>query len=277
MEEPLSNLLNEDDAELSGPADGNVPEVLTRYFIEFKYKGTAYSGWQIQKNADSVQAHLDKALSTLFGKTIETTGSSRTDTGVHALHQAAHFEAGPIKDFGICVYRLNALLPYDIAVLSVYPVKPAAHSRFDATHRRYEYHIIQHKNPFRQGLAWFHPKPLNVSAMQQAADLLLSHTDYQAFCKVHTDVNNYNCIISRAEWTQQPDVLVFTIQANRFLRGMVRALVGTMEMLGSGKITVADFKNLLSENHRSKAGHAAPAHGLFLAEVGYGPGLRLEE
>ena len=253
-----------------------------RYFIELSYVGTAYGGWQVQQNADSVQARLNTALSTALGRETETTGSSRTDAGVHARHQTAHFDCGPVADTALLRYRLNALLPPDIAVLDLYPVKPETHCRFAALFRRYEYHIIVRKNPFLRGLAAYIPnkqgEALNLEAMQQAADLLLKYSDFQSFSKVHTDVSNFNCTVTEARWQQYPDGrLVFTIQANRFLRGMVRAIVGTLLNVGKGKLTLPEFEAVLKGKNRSLAGWSVPAEGLFLTQVGYPEGLRLTE
>jgi tRNA pseudouridine38-40 synthase len=241
-----------------------------RYFIEFSYKGTNYSGWQRQNNAVSVQQKLDEALTLILRETIESVGSSRTDTGVHAEQQYAHFDAlTAVKDCDLLTYRLNSLLPFDIAVHRVFQVKETAHSRFDATHRRYEYRIIRRKNPFLINESHIFHKPLNIQKMNEAAALLLEYKNFESFSKIHTSVNNFLCDISEANWFEKEAVLIFSIKSNRFLRGMVRALVGTLLEVGTGKKTIADFEKIIQVQDRSKAGAQAPAEGLFLVEVGY--------
>lgn len=241
-----------------------------RYFIEFSYKGTNYSGWQRQKNAISVQQLLDEALTLILRENIETVGSSRTDTGVHAEQQYAHFDTlAEITDTGQLIYRLNSRLPFDIAVHRVFRVDETAHSRFDATHRRYEYRIIKRKSPFlSDGSHVFH-KPLDTGKMNEAAALLLVYKNFESFSKIHTQVNNFLCDITVAEWFEKDNILIFNIQANRFLRGMVRALVGTLLEVGTGKKSIGDFEKIILAQDRSKAGAQAPAQGLFLVEVGY--------
>ena len=241
-----------------------------RYFIEFSYKGTNYSGWQRQNNAISVQQKLDEALTLILRETIESVGSSRTDTGVHAEQQYAHFDTiKPVKDGELLTYRLNSLLPFDIAVHRVFEVKETAHSRFDATHRRYEYRIVRRKNPFLSGESHLFHKPLDILLMNEAALLLLKYKNFESFSKIHTQVNNFLCDITEAYWFEKEDVIIFTVKSNRFLRGMVRALVGTLLEVGTGKKTIADFEKIIQAQDRSKAGAQAPAEGLFLVEVGY--------
>jgi len=241
-----------------------------RYFIEFSYKGTNYSGWQRQNNAISVQQKLDEALTLILRETIESVGSSRTDTGVHAEQQYAHFDTiKPVKDGELLTYRLNSLLPFDIAVHRVFEVKETAHSRFDATHRRYEYRIIRRKNPFLINESHIFHKPLDIQRMNEAAALLLKYKNFESFSKIHTQVNNFLCDITEAYWFEKEDVIIFTVKSNRFLRGMVRALVGTLLEVGTGKRTIADFEKIIQAQDRSKAGAQAPAEGLFLVEVGY--------
>lgn len=241
-----------------------------RYFIEFSYKGTKYSGWQRQNNAISVQQLLDEALSLILRETIESVGSSRTDTGVHAEQQYAHFDTThAVKDSGLLTYRLNSLLPADIAVHRIFEVEETAHSRFDAAYRRYEYRIVRRKNPFLSGESHIFHKPLNVARMNEAAALLLTHKNFESFSKIHTQVNNFLCDITLAEWFEKDGILIFSIKSNRFLRGMVRALVGTLLEVGTGKKTVEDFEKIILAQDRSKAGPQAPPEGLFLVEVGY--------
>lgn len=241
-----------------------------RYFIEFSYKGTNYSGWQRQKNAVSVQQLLDEALTLILRENIETVGSSRTDTGVHAEQQYAHFDiVSEIKDLDQLTYRLNSRLPFDIAIHRIFLVAETAHSRFDATHRRYEYRIIKRKNPFLNDQSHIFHKPLEIEKMNEAAALLLVYKNFESFSKIHTQVNNFLCDITVAEWYEKEDILIFNIKANRFLRGMVRALVGTLLEVGIGKRSIGDFENTIQAQDRSKAGAQAPAQGLFLVEVGY--------
>lgn len=241
-----------------------------RYFIEFSYKGTNYSGWQRQNNAISVQQLLDEALSLIHRETIESVGSSRTDTGVHAEQQYAHFDTvNAVKDSDLLSYRLNSLLPADIAVHRIFEVEETAHSRFDASYRRYEYRIVRRKNPFLSGESHIFHKPLDVSRMNEAAALLLTHKNFESFSKIHTQVNNFLCDITLAEWFEKDGILIFSIRSNRFLRGMVRALVGTLLEVGIGKKSKEDFEKIILAQDRSKAGPQAPPEGLFLVEVGY--------
>ncbi len=241
-----------------------------RYFIEFSYKGTNYSGWQKQNNAISVQQKLDEALTLILRETIETVGSSRTDTGVHAEQQYAHFDTNqPVKDCEVLTYRLNSLLPFDIAVHRVFAVEDTAHSRFDANYRRYEYRIVKRKNPFLHNESHIFHKPLNIQLMNEAALLLFKYKNFESFSKMHTQVNNFLCEITEAEWFEKDGILIFSVKSNRFLRGMVRALVGTLLEVGTGKKTIADFEKIIQAQDRSKAGAQAPAEGLFLVEVGY--------
>lgn len=241
-----------------------------RYFIEFSYKGTNYSGWQKQNNAISVQQKLDEALTLILRETIESVGSSRTDTGVHAEQQYAHFDTNqPVKDCDVLTYRLNSLLPFDIAVHRVFAVEDTAHSRFDASYRRYEYRIVRRKNPFLHNESHIFHKPLNTQLMNEAALLLFKYKNFESFSKLHTQVNNFLCEITEAEWFERDGILIFSVKSNRFLRGMVRALVGTLLEVGTGKKNIADFEKIIQAQDRSKAGAQAPAEGLFLVEVGY--------
>lgn len=241
-----------------------------RYFIELSYKGTDFIGWQRQVKGRSVQQTLEEAMATIMRQPIELVGSSRTDAGVHAEQQFAHFDfEQTIADPDKLVYRLNSLLPFDLAVRRIFPVEDDVHSRFAATHRRYEYRIIYHKNPFLINLAYSFRPGLDLEAMNAAAALLLKQDDFESFSKVHTDVKTFLCKIATAEWQQEGGTLIFRIQANRFLRGMVRALVGTLLDVGTGKKSVADFEQIILAKNRKYAGAQAPAQGLFLVEVGY--------
>ena len=241
-----------------------------RYFIEFSYKGTAYNGWQKQKNSLGVQQVLEEAVSKILRENIEITGSSRTDAGVHAEQQFAHFDyRADIADLERFAYSLNGMIPYDIAIRRVIPVHHESNSRFAATHRRYEYRITRYKNPFLINESYLLRADLDIERMNEAAGLLLTHNDFESFSKIHTSVNNFRCTITEAIWFEQADLLIFKVQANRFLRGMVRALVGTLLNVGSGKISVQDFETIILSKNRKNAGAQAPAEGLFLVEVGY--------
>ncbi|MPR32996.1 tRNA pseudouridine(38-40) synthase TruA [Salmonirosea aquatica] len=241
-----------------------------RYFIELSYKGTDFIGWQRQVKGRSVQQTLEEAMATILRQPVEIVGSSRTDAGVHAGQQFAHFDSQvPLADPEKLVYRLNSILSYDLAVRRIFPVEAEVHARFAATYRRYEYRIIRHKNPFLTNQAYLFRPDLDLEAMNAAAALLLKFDDFESFSKVHTDVKTFLCTITTAEWQWAGGTLIFRIQANRFLRGMVRALVGTLLDVGTGKQTVADFENIILAKNRKHAGAQAPAHGLFLVEVGY--------
>jgi len=244
---------------------------LKRYFIYLSYRGTAYHGWQVQPNGVSVQETLTKALATVLRcEDIEIVGAGRTDTGVHARMMVAHFDA-EIKDFSPeeLVFKLNSLLPNDISVQKIEQVKPTAHARFDAVSRTYEYHIITSKNVFLNGLAARFAGNIDLRKMNETAAVLLEYSDFTSFSKLHTDVKTNLCTITKAEWEQRGDVLVFTITANRFLRNMVRAIVGTLLDVGRGKISTNDFRNIIEEKNRCSAGSSVPAEGLYLVNVEY--------
>ncbi|MFN8355480.1 MAG: tRNA pseudouridine(38-40) synthase TruA [Spirosomataceae bacterium] len=240
-----------------------------RFFIELAYNGTAYHGWQIQPQATTVQETIEKALSTLLRQPVEIVGSGRTDTGVHAEQQFAHFDTQDRFDPVQLVYRLNKLLPPDIAIRQIVEVPAQLHARFDATYRKYEYRICRRKSPFLPNMAYFFERPLDVALMNQAAQKLLQYNDFQSFSLVNTQVYTFDCTITEAHWLTQGDMLVFHIKANRFLRGMVRAIVGTLLDVGLGKRPVATFDDIILAKDRRKAGQAAPPEGLFLTEVGY--------
>ena len=240
-----------------------------RYFIQFAYNGTHYHGWQIQPNASSVQETLNKALSVLLTSRILLMGAGRTDTGAHAEEMYAHFDYDSDIDSKILVHKLNSYLPKDIAIFNLIKVHDDAHCRFDATKRTYEYHINTVKNPFLQELSWYFNQKLDVALMNEAAKILLQHTDFQCFSKVHTDVNTFDCTIFEAYWKVENNKLIFTISANRFLRNMVRAIVGTLVNIGLHKITLADLENIIASKNREKAGFSVPAHGLYLTKIYY--------
>ena len=242
-----------------------------RYFIECAYRGTNYSGWQIQINALTVQEVIEKALSTLLKHKIDITGSSRTDTGVHAVQQVAHFEIeDEIMDCENLVYRINKLISFDISVQKIFKVADDYHSRFEAISRKYEYRISRKKNPFQRGLSYEFNGNLDIESMNEASLILFKYIDYQCFSKIKTEVLTFNCTILEAQWKEEKnDSLVFHIKANRFLRGMVRAIVGTLLEVGTGKISVSDFEQIILSKDRKKAGWSVPAEGLFLMEVNY--------
>lgn len=240
-----------------------------RYFIELSYKGTAYNGWQKQNNSLGVQQVIEEAMSKVLRQPIEIMGSSRTDTGVHAEQQYAHFDFDEIEDTDQLVYKINGLIPRDVAIRRIFAVPDDTNSRFVATHRRYEYRISRYKNPFLLNLSYVSRAELDIDKMNEAAALLLVYDDFESFSKIHTQVNNFRCAISEAIWEERGDLLIFSVQSNRFLRGMVRALVGTLLEVGKGKRTVAGFEEVIKARDRKKAGAQAPAEGLFLVEVGY--------
>ncbi len=241
-----------------------------RYFIYLAYNGTNYCGWQTQPNGVSVQSTLEKSLSTILRRPIQVTGAGRTDAGVHAKNMVAHFDfEEPITDYNKLLKGLNSLLPNDIAINRIVPVTETAHARFDAISRRYEYHIIQQKSPFHRNLATFIHFPLDIYLMNQAAQILFEYTDFTSFSKLHTDVKTNNCTIMHAHWEQTTDELVFTIEANRFLRNMVRAIVGTLLDVGQHKITLEQFHQIIRAKNRCSAGLSVPASGLYFIEAQY--------
>ena len=241
-----------------------------RYFIHLAYHGTAYHGWQIQPNAASVQETLNKAFSVLLQSEMNLMGAGRTDTGVHAREMYAHFDTDTTFDIPTLVHKLNSFLPKDIAIYDIIPVHDDAHTRFDATKRTYEYHIHQFKNPFLDELSWYFHQTLDINLMNQAAQILQNYTDFECFSKVNTDVNTFDCTIFEAHWKRgENNQLVFTISANRFLRNMVRSIVGTLINVGLHKITLDDFKKIIESKSREKAGFSVPAHGLYLTKIEY--------
>lgn len=240
-----------------------------RYFFEVSYAGTRYAGWQSQNNALGVQAVLENALSTLFRETIAIVGSGRTDAGVHCIQQFFHADIDATFDSDKLLVRLNSFLPPDIAIQSIRPVIPEGHARYSARSRSYEYRITLRKDPFLEGFAVRWHRPLDIQTMNRAAALIVGTHDFTAFSKVKTDVNHFICDVRSADWKLSGTNLTFRITANRFLRGMVRALVGTLLDVGSGKRSVADFAGIMKSKDRRKAGANAPPHGLFLKRVTY--------
>jgi len=244
--------------------------VRKRYFIYFSYNGAAYHGWQIQPNGISVQEVLTRAMRTVLRTELDLVGAGRTDAGVHARMMVAHFdmEEGLPTNFDL-VGKLNSFLPKDIAIDKIIEVQPDAHARFDAISRRYEYHIVTKKNVFRTEFAARLWNPLDFEAMNAAASTLTEYRDFTSFSKLHTQVKTNNCIISCAEWTQHADDWIFTVQADRFLRNMVRAIVGTLFEVGRGKMSIDEFRAVIEAKNRCGAGSSVPAQGLYLVFVEY--------
>jgi tRNA pseudouridine38-40 synthase len=246
---------------------------MSRYFIKLAYNGTKYNGWQIQENTpNTIQQILQEKLLMLLQESIEVSGCGRTDTGVHARNFYANFncETDLSENPQHWVYKLNTVLPSDISVFSIQKVKEDAHARFDATARTYHYYVHQHKNPFIENFSWYQYGPIDFELMNKAAEILLDTKDFTSFSKLHTQVKTNICYVSEASWMQISDnEWCFVITADRFLRNMVRAIVGTLLLVGRNKITLSAFKKIIAEKKRTEAGMSAPAHGLFLAEIQY--------
>ncbi len=240
-----------------------------RYFIEFSYDGTHFFGYQIQPHQITVQEELEKALSTLLRVPMKITGAGRTDTGVHAKKIFAHFDLeSPLPDN--FVYRLNGFLPESIAVKDIFPVAEDAHARFTATYRTYHYHISLEKSPFTVAASWqYWKRKLDINAMNEACEILFEYNDFTSFARLHADNKTNLCKIYEAHWKPVDGGLMFSIKADRFLRNMVRAIVGTMVDIGNGKWKPEDMHRIIKEENRNAAGTSAPAHGLFLVDVGY--------
>lgn len=241
-----------------------------RYFIQLSYDGTNYHGWQIQQNARSVQEEVEKSLSVIAREKVEVVGAGRTDTGVHAAFYMAHFDCNHtgMADETI-VFKLNCLLPFDIAVQKIFAVKQEAHARFDATYREYKYYLSGSKDPFTHSYSEKESRKLNLEKMNEAAKTLFEVRDFTSFSKLGSDVKTNNCAVTKAFWERKGDQLVFTIRADRFLRNMVRAIVGTLLEVGLEKITLAEFKAVIDQKDRSSAGASVAAKGLFLVDIGY--------
>ena len=241
-----------------------------RYFVTFSYNGGRYHGWQIQPNGDSVQQQLQHALTLLLRQDITVTGAGRTDAGVHARKMVAHFDCHEAVDCQQLVYKLNKLLPYDIAVSQVEQVADDLHARFSATSRMYRYYLHTTKNPFLSFTSCELHYPLDFNKMNEAAALLLDYEDFGAFCKSHADVKTTLCHVTAAQWHQtSPTTWYFEIRANRFLRNMVRAVVGTLIDVGRGRVSIDDFKKIVEGKKRTEAGESMPAHALFLEDITY--------
>lgn len=244
---------------------------MQRYFIYLAYEGTNYHGWQVQPNGVSVQECLQKALSTLLRVETEVVGAGRTDAGVHAKLMVAHFDSEK-EDLNLALLtdKLNRLLPPDISIYRVCKVHPEAHARFDALSRTYKYYITSVKSPFNRHLKWRMHGSLNYELMNEAANILFEYTDFTSFSKLHTDVKTNNCKIMQAEWNLEDETTwVFTVKADRFLRNMVRAIVGTLVEVGRGKMSLEEFRKVIEQKDRCKAGASVPGHALFLVDIEY--------
>ena len=244
---------------------------MSRYFVTLSYDGTRYHGWQIQPNGVSVQERLQEALSTLLREPIAVTGAGRTDAGVHARKMVAHFDwKGDAIDGQQLAYKLNRLLPYDIAISKVEMVSEDMHARFSATSRMYRYYIHTTKDPFQRAYSCEIHYPLDFAKMNDAARILMTYEDFGAFCKSGADVKTTLCQVTKAEWVQtSPTTWYFEIRANRFLRNMVRAVVGTLIEVGRGRLSLDDFKKVIEGKQRSDAGESMPGNALFLEDIVY--------
>jgi tRNA pseudouridine38-40 synthase len=252
---------------------------MPRYFLELAYKGTAYSGFQVQENADTIQSEVEKAFQVLQREEVKLTGSSRTDSGVHALQNFFHFDyAGNINPQ--FVYKMNAILPRDIVVKELYLMPAEAHCRFDAISREYVYRIHRFKDPFVQSTSYFFPYKLDFGLMEHAAAMVKEQTSFFAFCKTNTQVKNFNCRITVSQWLKEGEELIYNIEGNRFLRGMVRLLTASMLKVGRQQLSLEEFESFF--HNEVKCGYSVPSTGLFLKKVAFpgnyfpAPGLHLK-
>jgi len=243
-----------------------------RYFLEVSYRGTNYAGFQIQKNANSIQAEVEKALFVFFRQQFPLTGSSRTDSGVHALQNYFHTDTNIVIPPS-AIYNINSILPGDIVLKSIIQVSDQSHCRFDAISREYQYFIYSSKNPFISDRAWYYPYPLNMAILQEAAALIKGNKNFWIFSKRKTQVKNYQCIITESKWIENGEQIIYCVRANRFLRGMVKALVATMLKVGRGNISLVDLEEIIRTNNINQIDFSAPSHGLFLTGVEYTPGI----
>ena len=262
---------------------------MPRYFIEVSYKGTAYSGFQIQKNGITIQSEVEKALTIYFKRPFSLTGSSRTDAGVHALQNFFHFDTGQSliennnsnelnilkvrsreRDLKEASYHLNAILPKDIVIKRIFQVDEDAHCRFDAISREYKYYIYWNKDPFLQDRAYYFPYHLDKGKLKEAATVLLGNKDFTSFSKRNTQVNNFICTLQKSEWLTEGNRMYYCVKGNRFLRGMVKGLVGTMLKVGTGKISLDELNTVITSKDCAQADFSVPSHALFLVEVGFG-------
>lgn len=242
---------------------------ILRYFIELSYNGSSYHGWQIQPNAISVQEVIEKGLSMLLKETISIMGAGRTDTGVHASQMYAHFDTVVTFKAYDLAFKLNSFLPKDIAIHNIFKVKPDAHTRFHALSRTYLYRITLKKNVFTVHNTFYVKQDLDIEKMKEASKILFQYKDFQCFSKSNTDVKTYYCDIMRADWFFKDDELHFVIKADRFLRNMVRAIVGTMVCIGLGKISIEELHTIIKSKNRSEAGFSVPAQALYLKAIEY--------
>lgn len=241
-----------------------------RYFADIEFDGTAYSGWQIQPHSPSVQQTLEEALALFLRCKVDVTGAGRTDAGVHASQMIAHFDLETPQDSDWMMHKLNGILPQDIAVHRIWPVRPDAHARFDAVSRTYKYYVTLNKSAFHREYSWYLVNEPDFGLMNQAAEMLLSTVNFTSFSKLHTDTKTNDCRVTEALWTPLEDGRwVFTITADRFLRNMVRAIVGTLMEVGRHKLTLEEFKKIIESKDRCSAGDSAPAQGLFLHKIVY--------
>lgn len=245
---------------------------MPRYFIEVMYKGSNYSGFQTQTNATTIQSTIENAFQKILRQTIHLTGSSRTDAGVHALQNFFHMDID--KKFPTQkMYNINAVLPTDIVVKNIYAVSPQTHCRFSALSREYKYFIATQKNPFIQDCSYYYPYKMDIALLQQAAAIIQSQNNFIAFSKKHTQVNNFICTIQKSQWTTTQYGYIYNVRANRFLRGMVRAIVATMLQVGRTLLTIQNFKNIFQQNKHQWVNFSSPPQGLFLVKVDYPIGL----
>jgi tRNA pseudouridine38-40 synthase len=241
---------------------------MARYFIELSYDGALFGGFQIQQNKATVQGALETAMETLFRTSIALTGASRTDAGVHAYQNFLHFDT-ELAIIPKHIYNLNAILPNSVVVKGIFQVPVEAHSRFDAIKRSYMYNLHQIKDPFLEGRSWYYPFPLDLDLMQTAADSLLNYTDFESFSKKNTQVNTFHCAITKAIWTMSGSNIQFEIHSNRFLRGMIRGLVGTMVQVGRGQISIDEWHHIVASKDEQRVDFSTPACGLYLSQIIY--------
>ncbi|HWR33261.1 MAG TPA: tRNA pseudouridine(38-40) synthase TruA [Chitinophagaceae bacterium] len=241
---------------------------MSRYFLEVAYKGTEYSGFQSQKNANSIQAEVEKAFAILNKEKTILTGSSRTDAGVHALQNFFHFDYNGLIHPHF-IYKINAILPGDIVVKALLPVSDNAHCRFDAISRQYYYHIYSQKDPFQRDRAFYFPYKLDYSKLLEAAAIVKEYDDFTSFSKRNTQAKTFICKVLESNWLKENNNLIYVVKANRFLRGMVRALTATMLLVGRDKLSVEEFRKIIQQKDCTKASFSVPANGLFLVSVEY--------
>ncbi len=253
---------------------------MPRYFIEVSYKGTRYSGFQVQQNANTIQSEVEKALEICFREKFALTGSSRTDAGVHALQNYFHFDSLQelVNNFNVnfknenlkrSIYSLNSILPEDIVINNLTKVENDSHSRFDAVTREYKYQVYQFKNPFYRDLAYYYPYKISIENLQAAAEIIINTREFSSFSKKNTQVKNFKCSIFKSYWYTENGLVIYNIIGNRFLRGMVRGLVGTMLQVGTGKITLNQLEEIIASKDCTKANFSIPPHGLFLSKIIY--------